>query len=1390
MDNINAVNFAYQGGTQTITVTFTQYDPACANESFEFVDVPSWLTITHVSQFGIQIICQANNGAQRTQLIGVKLFGNYVNGFPVIQAQSCHKNWYPDSDGDTFGDKYGEPIWSCTEPPAQHGISYVANNSDRCPDDANTGNYGCPADYLYENINWISSKAYDINGNLKANSKAYFNGLGKGIQSQSVDIKTNRTWANQTLYDTQGRPALSTLSAPVNTNGTPTYKADFIRNINNHTYDSADFENDPENPTAIGETTTNTLGWYYSANNTDSYQAGNNYQDETDYPFARTIYSELNPGVALKSIGGNKQNGEWKQGYTFSMPAGQELSRSKAFNDPAYNTIKTIKTISKDVHGNEVVAFTDTDGKTLAAARVGGVLNPDSTVDISTQGFVDVHVPKGTTGFTINGVSGITTEVYNLITEQATASATNSLTNGFYRVSITNLESYSPTTPSNTVSVTYHDNYYDYSLNEYDEAGRLIASYQPVGNTKAQKPVTIYSYNAVGQLLSTTSPDEGTANFKYRKDGQIRFSQNSKQLAAGEFSYTNYDDLGRPIESGVATGTFSALNADTSIVTTSITAEKQETTYDALGSSDLSYLSGVHSTYGNPSFLASNVAKTSNVNTTTYYSYDVYGRVKWVVQNILGLGAKTIDYKYDQITGAVTEVDFQKHNTNERFIHKYTYDTVDNSLIKVETSTNGSTYTTHANYTYYETGALKQIELAPQNNTGTPLQNIDYVYNLNGQLKAINSGNDANDLFSMQIDYHADDYKRSVSNVSTPNYGENQYNGNIKGVRWKNKELDNTDQTYSYYYNKNNWLKDAINGQYANSNENATKLNIQNNDIHEGVVKNFNATNSITWLPGFYAKPNTGQEVTAKIITGTPSTFQSGKYNVFDITYDANGNIRTLNRNRDAGGGDNKMDQLNYSYNPEKPNQLKRVDDAAGQVLVGKDIDDQDGNNYEYNQIGQLIKNNEENIEYIYNASGLVTQVKKDGNPLVKFFYNDKGHRVKKEVYTGISLTRTDYYVRDASGTALAIYEGATVKEHTIYGVSRLGVYNRSGGSSYYQLTDHLGNVRAVTGRTSTGTPIAIVSATDYYPFGMPMPNRDNNPNGYRYKYQGQEKDPETGKEAFELRLWDSRIGRWLTTDPAGQFNSPYLGMGNNPVARIDPDGGFSPPTDYIYTDDKGKRHSVHVNDGINQVIELTDLLQWTHAQVLSTSYDASNSSHVAINNMLQRLGTLRPDLFYTIDNVLDGKKWVSYADGGHVCGKAARMQCGVGGATPAWDWGQVGLYVDTARQKAESDYKTLTSNVPLALTTIDDNLNSGFPVMTGVEYHGGVVGNLNVLSDHYIVIVGRGNDVHGNYYSYWDNVGDRIDTNLNRLYYNGNSLIDNNTPLGTYTVTEIRPNN
>ena len=88
----------------------------------------------------------------------------------------------------------------------------------------------------------------------------------------------------------------------------------------------------------------------------------------------------------------------------------------------------------------------------------------------------------------------------------------------------------------------------------------------------------------------------------------------------------------------------------------------------------------------------------------------------------------------------------------------------------------------------------------------------------------------------------------------------------------------------------------------------------------------------------------------------------------------------------------------------------------------------------------------------------------------------------------------------------------------------------------------------------------------------MPMPNKQITDGNYRYNFQGQELDGETGMEAFQLRLWDGRIGRWLSVDPAGEFFSPYLGMGNNPISTIDPDGGSTEePNDWFRNSKTGE---------------------------------------------------------------------------------------------------------------------------------------------------------------------------------------------------------------------------
>ena len=67
-----------------------------------------------------------------------------------------------------------------------------------------------------------------------------------------------------------------------------------------------------------------------------------------------------------------------------------------------------------------------------------------------------------------------------------------------------------------------------------------------------------------------------------------------------------------------------------------------------------------------------------------------------------------------------------------------------------------------------------------------------------------------------------------------------------------------------------------------------------------------------------------------------------------------------------------------------------------------------------------------------------------------------------------------------------------------------------------------------------------IVQEQHQYAFGAPLPGLSYSVGSTRYRhgYQGQyaDKDEETGFDSFELRLYNSRIGRWTAPDPYGQF--------------------------------------------------------------------------------------------------------------------------------------------------------------------------------------------------------------------------------------------------------------
>lgn len=1052
--------------------------------------------------------------------------------------------------------------------------------------------------YQDKQFNWTHDVEYDNYGNEIASARTYFDDLGKSNLSISKDYINNKYWGTEVSYDDFGRvdetsfPALLADNSfeklgLLTTSPEEIYYVNFNYTINRGT---AEYIENPQ----FYETTEDLFNYYSNNNTLEPYQA------TATHPFLKNIYDDLNPGNIRQVIGGNQidENGQmvWKTGFSYTMPAAQEMHYvygheyfDSSDEDEEYEVIQTkfFKTVSIDSHGIESVSFTDGEGKVLATARSGGSNSYSVISIIGEQGYIDVHIPIGITNSEIEFLGNLSNyTIYDLWTGQEVL--TSQMTGGsVYRVEyqenikdVVILNKSDGELRSFYFGIKYPVNYYDYSVNIYNKSGQLVRVVQPNGyeeNTAiVAKPshmqyelnedgeeilpkyVSSYKYNNLGQLKETTSPDEGTARFKYRLDGQIRYSQNSEQakpaaLADKKVSYTEYDALARPIESGVMRNVdFEALDPDGDKPASAVLSEQTFTIYDYVGNDEdvessgqtlaqvLSWSNVANASSYVQKNLSGNVVTSYNDQSQTWYSYDIYGRLEWSVQYIPTLGANTVHYKYDG-RGNVKEVIYQKDSSKgDYFAHSYSYNT--NGALTSVSTRDGSeaTWEKQADYIYYVDGKLKRVILAEG------LQGIDYVYTLSGALKSINHpslladddpGRDDDDVFGMTIDYYSGDYLRGgkASAIKTTSSGDDRYDGNIKATRWANRAEDGSVtagesaaiKSAIYTYNKNKWLKSAHFGDYSPTDNTASKLT----KLYEG-----------------------------------------------NLNYDANGNIQTLAR-RDHTGL--LSDDLRYTYSTTNNRLLNVTDQGEGTT----DEEIKGSNDYQYNSIGQLTENVGEHTKYFYNTQGLVTEVHYQNVKKVAFRYDERGQRVRKDSYAndGTTVIKSDFYVRDLSGNIMSIYtqsslNGNEIKQNEIpiYGGSRLGVFFKN-GTTQYQITDHLGNVRSVVERQNN-LPYQTDYA-DYYPFGERMTERTKLGN-YRFTYQGQEHDDETGNEAFQLRLWDGRIGRWLTTDPYGQYHSAYLGMGNNPTSRIDSDGGIDSPIfdengEYLGVDSEGYKGKI-----------------------------------------------------------------------------------------------------------------------------------------------------------------------------------------------------------------------
>ncbi len=806
---------------------------------------------------------------------------------------------------------------------------------------------------------------------------------------------------------------------------------------------------------------------------------------------------------------------------------------------------------------------------------------------------------------------------------------------------------------------TYPDKEYHYTLYYYDQAGNLVQTVPPKGVDRFETEInetevtaarasnddvtngevtgqvlpehtfqTQYHYNSLNQLVWQSTPDGGESQFGYDELGRLVVSQNAKQAAAinPQFSYTKYDDLGRIIEVGEMTldasgyyfdenGRFrnpldelvavSSTSFPTDIADYYAREEVTRTQYDELvgitSSEFIDYSADntrnrITGVYYHEVFTLG----TEEFNNATFYDYDVHGNVKEIIQlntdedlQEMEQDLKKVEYEYDLVSGNVKHVTYQKDQADQ-FIHEYEYD-ADNRITNVRTSKDDVIWEQDAKYFYYDHGPLARTEIGDKKVVAN-----DYAYTIQGWLKGVNSeelvaandqGKDSQtgmnrmngkDVFGYSLHYFEGDYTArhgndflSLSGSALPYaHNRNLYNGNIKEMY-----TASTNTAEEYIGTSHTWY-------------------------------NYDQLNRIKSMD---------QE---RLYNGTtPESRYASTY-----SFDANGNLETLTRHAWDGTAKVAIDDFTYHYITGN-NQLTHVDDALGAAVLGDDLADQDADNYSYDQIGQLITDDQEEIAEIqWKVTGKVHKIIRESGSTkhnLEFVYDAMGNRIMKIVSDNSgNVLEKYYYIRDAQGNVMSLYTYIPetgeddaklfLTERDIYGSSRLGVeqvnqviasypdpgyvtineengiyigifnhYSQTVGDKRYELSNHLGNVlEVVTDRklqieTTIGSGVLdyysadVVSQSDYFPFGMVLPNTNIDPSDgslieedddYRFGFNGMEEDSEISGDGnsydFGARMYSPRIGKWFSLDPAYQSDiTPYHFTRNNPINYFDING-------------------------------------------------------------------------------------------------------------------------------------------------------------------------------------------------------------------------------------------
>uniref|UniRef100_UPI003305A9AA DUF6443 domain-containing protein n=1 Tax=uncultured Croceitalea sp. TaxID=1798908 RepID=UPI003305A9AA len=687
---------------------------------------------------------------------------------------------------------------------------------------------------------------------------------------------------------------------------------------------------------------------------------------------------------------------------------------------------------------------------------------------------------------------------------------------------------------------TAHDTYY-----VYDDFGNLTYVLPPkVDTSDGISAVELdelcyqYKYDYRNRLVEKKIPGKGWEYLVYNKLDQPIMTQDPNLDAQNKWLFTKYDAFGRVAYTGLS-------NATTSSRTALQNTVNGLNNHYVTKSSSYIWIAGTKVYYNNGVYPTG----ISEVHTMNYY--DTYEDTDGLSVPATVLGqAKATNTK-----GLATVSKVRVLGTNDWITTITGYDIKGRPI-----------YTASKN-NYLNTTDIVESRL---DFTGRVLETKTT------HTKGTNPAIVTTDLFDYDAMGRMTSQRQTINGQGQQTIVENGYDelGQLTG-----KTVGGGLQTVDYNYNVRGWLK-SINNTASLGND-LFAFDINYNTADHGGTALYNGNISETeWRT---ANDNTlrwyhyGYDALNRITGATDNT---GNYNLYDLTYDKNGNILSLKRKGNTNSGATSfgtMDNLTYHYSSgEVSNKLLRVRDWTTNAEGFKDSASPTSDDYTYDANGNMLRdlNKGINTDIGYNHLNLPTSVTL-GSGTISYIYDATGVKLKKTVGSSVTEYAGNY-----------IYENGNLQFFS----HAEGYVDVEGGYDYiYQYKDHLGNVRL--SYTDNNGTLEIIEENNYYPFGLKHKgyNGSVSPLGndvaQRWKFGGKELNDELNLDWYDVsaRNYDPAIGRWMNLDPLAEQmrrHSPYNYAFDNPIYFTDPDGmaPMSPDDIRIYGKDADGNRQLIVN--------------------------------------------------------------------------------------------------------------------------------------------------------------------------------------------------------------------